>query len=116
MQDTQAFAPFYRVTVPSSQTGQLMPSTTIAATSAAAETSAFPGVSSQLQVTNTSTTAIAYIQLGVAGAVVTATSATGYPILPLQAKTISIAPEVTAANVLASAGPINVIFTRGNGV
>lgn len=123
MQDTQAFAPFYKVTVPGSsgQTGTLMPSITVAATAAgAAASDMFPGSppnsATQLQIANTALTGWAYVNLGIFGAVVTATVTSGFPVPPLATRVISVDPEVTGASVIMSAGTGNVTFTRGQGV
>jgi hypothetical protein len=120
VQDTQAFAPFYKVSVPTSQVGTLLKTVTHSAASAPSETSAFPGVApntmTQLQITNCAATSFAFVNLGIAGAVVTVDATTGYPIPPLSTRTVSINPEVTAASVAMSAGSGIVRFTRGGGV
>ena len=121
MNDTKAFAPFYRVSYPvASQAGTFMPSITVAATAGGANASAIlPPPSSggnALQIANTHTTAWAHVNVGIFGNVTAATVADSFPVPPLSAKVISIDPEVTGASVIMSAGAANVIFTRGNGV
>lgn len=120
MQDTQAFAPFYKVTVPTSQTGTLFPSVTVAATATSAVSGTVPGAPNgagvQLQIANTSTTSFAYVNFGIAGAVVDATVAASLPVPPLTAKPYTVDPEVNGVSVIMGAGSANVIFTRGQGV
>ena len=119
MQDTQAFAPFYRVTVPGAQTGGFLPSVTVACTasSAVASGALAPENSggSSIQVANT-TNGWAYVNMGVLGALSAATVAAGYPVAPGAVVAISVAPEVTGASVILGSGTGNVVFTRGNGV
>lgn len=124
MQDTQAFAPFYRVSVPTpagTQVGTLLPSVTVAATAGGATASGvIPGSGgSQMQVANTATTAWAYVNFGAirdAQTVTAATVAASLPVPPLAAKVFTVDPEVNGASVIMSAGTANVIFTRGGGV
>jgi len=96
-----------------------MASTTVAASGTAAASTAFAGgVGSgfyQLQVANT-TSAWAYINLGVVGSLAAATVATGLPVGPGLTKTISVAPEVNGASVILASSTGNVIFTRGEGI
>lgn len=123
MQDTQAFAPFYKV-AQTGQTGTLLPSVTVAATAGGANASTvFPGVppngANQIQICNTATTAVAYVNFGEIRDSITVTAATvasSYPVLPLSSKVVTVDPAVNAASVIMSAGTANVIFTRGQGV
>lgn len=125
MEDTRAFAPFYKVSVPgaSGQTGTLYPSVTVAATAGGANPSAvIPGFGSggtQLQIANTSVTAWAYVNVGAirdAQAVAAATVAASFPVPPQSVRVVSVDPEVNGASVIMGAGTANVIFTRGQGV
>lgn len=121
MQDTQAFAPFYRVSKPPTTAGKFVPSVTVAATAGGALLSTqLPGAPSgpanQLQIANTGTTAWAYIEVGKFGAVVTAAVATSYPVAPGATVVISVDQEVDGASVIMSAGSASIIFTRGAGV
>jgi len=125
MQDTQAFAPFYKVSVPGAagQTGTLMPSITVAATAGGATASGvIPGsgqLGNQLQIANTSTTSWAYVNVGAirdAQTVAVATVSASYPVPPLSAKVVTVDPEVNGASVIMGTGSGNVIFTRGQGV
>lgn len=124
MQDTQAFAPFYKVSRPAqSQIGTLYPSITVAATAGGANPSAVipaPGSGgSQIQIANTATTAWAYVNFGAirdAQTVAAATVAASFPVPPLSTRVVTVDPEVNGASVIMSAGSANVIFTRGNGV
>jgi uncharacterized membrane protein len=122
MNDNQSFAPFYKVSnVAASQTGSFIASVTVAATAGGATASSqLPGTpnggGSQLFIANTSTTAFAYVNVGVNGSVTAATVAASFPIPPLATKTISVHPEVNGASVIMGAGAASVIFTRGNGV
>ncbi len=122
MQDTKAFAPFYKVSQPN-QVGSLWPSITVAATAGGANASAeIPGITSaaqQMQVANTSVTAWAYVNFGSlrdAQVVVSATVAASFPIPPQSSKVITVDNEVNGASVIMGAGTANVIFTRGQGV
>lgn len=126
MQDTQAFAPFYRVSVPTpagTQTGTLLPSITVAATAGGATASGvIPGSgANQMQVANTSTSSWAYVNFGAvrdAQTVTAATVAASLPIPPNSSKVFSIDQEVNGASVIMGVGAAaaNVIFTRGGGV
>jgi hypothetical protein len=130
MQDTQAFAPFYKRSVQTgtpntSQNGTLLPSVTVAASVAAAASTVFPGTDSndsiQIQISNT-TTAWAYVNFGVLLGGLTvpaATVATGYPVAPGAVVAVTVDKEVNAASVIlgaASTGGTTVVFTRGAGV
>jgi hypothetical protein len=130
MQDTQAFAPFYKRSVQSgnpnaSTAGTLLPSVTVAASVAAAASTVFPGTdandSIQIQISNT-TTAWAYVNFGVLLGGITvpaATVAAGYPVAPGAVVAVTVDKEVNAASVILGAAPgtnTSVIFTRGAGV
>ena len=125
MQDTQAFAPFYKVSQ-NGQTGTLYPSITVAATASSAIPSAvIPGTSNsganQMQIANTSTSSWAYVNFGQIRDSVTVTAATvaaSFPVPPQSSKVVTVDPEVNAASVImgVGAGAANVIFTRGQGV
>lgn len=124
MQDTQAFAPFYKVSVPGTQSGTLMPSITVAATAGGATASGvIPAQNcggSQIQIANTSTSAFAYVNFGAirdSQTVTAATVAASYPVPPNSSKVVTVDPEVNGASVImgTGGGAANVIFTRGNG-
>lgn len=125
MQDTQAFAPFYKVSAPSqSQVGTLLPSVTVAATAGGATASTvIPGApgttATQIQIANTATTSWAYVNFGAirdAQTVAAATVTAGYPVPPLSTRVVTVDPEVNGASVIMSVAAANVIFTRGGGV
>lgn len=127
MQDTQAFAPYYKTADPvNSQTGTLYPSVTVAASNSAATASAvIPGAgnsaANQMQIAN-KTSAWAHVNFGIllGGQTVTAaTVASSYPVGPGAVVIVTVAPEVNAASVILDAAPTgstSVIFTRGGGV
>jgi hypothetical protein len=123
MQDTQAFAPFYKVSR-GSQVGTLMSSVTVAATAGGANASAViigapNGGGSQIQIANTAATAWAYVNFGAlrdAQTVVAATTAASFPVPPNSIRVVTVDSEVNGASVIMSAGSANIIFTRGNGV
>lgn len=119
MQDTQAFAPFYRVTVPSTQTGGFVASVTVVSTASSAVASGELAPSdsggSSIQIANT-TAGWAYVNMGIFGELAAATVATGYPVAPGAVVAITVPPEVTGASVILGSSTGNVIFTRGNGV
>lgn len=119
--ETRAFAPLYSPSALQGQ-GSLLPSTTIAASVAAATNSApFAGTSAnqmvQMQIAN-QTSAWAFVNFGVIGNVVAATVAAGYPVAPGAVVVVTVASEVTAASVILAAGGTagNVTFTRGEGI
>lgn len=127
MQDTQAFAPLYKLStlVGSTATaGTLYTSVTVTGSEASATASAqFPGASpdtnTQIQIANT-TNQWAYVNFGVLRLTVTAaTVAASYPVAPGAVVVVTVAPEVDAASVILGAAPgtaTAVIFTRGAGV
>jgi hypothetical protein len=119
--ETRAFFPLYGP-VQGAGFGSLLPSTTIAASVAAAtNAAAFSGTTQnqyvQLQIAN-QTGAWAFLNFGVFGNVTAATVATGFPVAPGAVIVVSVAPEVTAASVILAAGATagNVTITRGEGV
>ena len=114
--ETRAFAPLYTRST-SSTNGTLLPSVTVAASVTAASSTQIGGTTTQIEVCNT-TSAWAYLNFGVFGAVTAATVATGYPVAPGSDKVFSVDPEVSGASVILAAGGVagNVIFTRGEGV
>lgn len=121
MQDTQAFAPFYKVSNPNTQTGGLYPNVVVAATAGGANLSgripgATPNQATQLQIANAALTSWAYVSLGVFGAVTTASTTNGFPVPPLSTRVITVDPEVDGASVITSAEAANVTITRGQGV
>ncbi len=125
MNDTRAFAPFYKVSR-TGQTGTLYPSITVAATAASANQSGvIPGVynggANQMQIANTSTSSWAYVNFGViqdSSTVPLATVAASFPVPPGSAKVVTVDSEVNAASVIMGAGAAqaNVTFTRGQGI
>jgi hypothetical protein len=120
--ETRRFYPLYAPSAGSAP-GQLLPSTTIAATvAAAANTIPFAGVVSgnsmvQIQISN-QTTAWAFVNFGVVGSIVAATQAAGYPVAPGVSVIVSVAAEVNGASVILATGGTagNVTFTRGEGI
>jgi len=127
MQDTEAFAPVYKRTVinagSSNTAGTLQTSVTVTATNASATASGViagdnPNGNCQIQIANT-TTAWAYVNFGILGAVTAATVAASYPVAPGAVVAVSVDPEVNAASVILGSAPgtnTAVIFTRGAGV
>lgn len=123
MQDTQAFAPFYKVARPAqSQTGTLFPSVTVSVTSSAANSGTIPGAPNgsavQIQIAN-KTSSWAHVNFGVDGAVVAATVASSYPVAPGSVVVVTVDPEVSGASVIldsAAGAATSVIFTRGGGL
>ena len=118
--ETWAFNPLYVNTgLQGAQPGTLTPSVTIAASTSAAA-GLLPGGGSgaaQIEFTN-QTGAWAYVNVGVAGAVVAATVAASYPIAPGGDKVITVASECTGWSVILAAGGTagSVTATRGNGL
>lgn len=119
--ETRAFEPLYGPTT-GLTAGTLLPSTTIAASVAAATNAApFSGTTQnqfvQLQIAN-QTTAWAFVNFGIVGAVVAATVAASYPVAPGAVVIVTVASEVTAASVILAAGGTAgpVTFTRGKGL
>lgn len=124
MQDTQAFAPFYKVSQPSgSQGGTFYASTTVTANVTAATSSGpFSGAQvpgqNQIRVAN-KTTAWAHINFGVSENLTAATVAASPPVAPGAVEVFTADSEVNAASVIldaASTGSSSVVFTRGGGV
>jgi hypothetical protein len=119
MNDTKAFAPFYKVGA-GANSGTLVPSVTVTASAGAASASdALPPQNSggsALQIANQATTAWAYINFGKHGSVDAATVAASYPVAPGAVVVVSVDQEVTGASIILSAGSSNVVLTRGNGV
>jgi hypothetical protein len=118
--ETRAFQPLY---TPATGTtaGTLSASTTVAASVANAFTTAFAGTLNnqvvQIQIAN-QTTAWAYVNFGVVGAVAAATIAASYPVAPGAVVVVSVAAEVNGAAVILAAGATagSVTFTRGEGL
>lgn len=119
MSDVAAFNPLYITTGPAgTPAGTLQASVTIAA-STSATPGLLPGGNSQVQIEFTNqTSAWAYINLGIANAVVAATVAASYPIAPGSDKVITVAQEVTGWSVILAAGATSgsVTATRGSGL
>lgn len=120
MQDTQAFAPFYKVSA-GAQVGTLMPSVTVAATASSAVASGVIPASnsggSQLRIANQAN-GWAFVNFGCirdAQTVVAATTASSMPVAPGAVEVVSVDPEVNGASVILASGTGNVTFTRGNG-
>jgi hypothetical protein len=120
MSDITGFNPLYTNTSPAGTSpGTLQPSVTLAA-STTATAGLLPGGNSstaQIEFANL-TGAWAFINLGIAGAVVPATVAASYPIAPGADKVISVPSEVTGWSVILQAGAAagSVIATRGSGL
>lgn len=123
MNDTQAFAPFYKIAQPqASQTGTLFASVTVTTSSGGANASGVipkrDGGGSQIRIANL-TNQWAHINFGVFGDVTAATVAASMPVAPGAVEVVSVAPEVDGASVISAAaiasGSTSVIFTRGNG-
>jgi hypothetical protein len=119
MSDITAFAPLYTATGPNAgQAGTLIASVTLAATTASQAVVLPPGSSTnQIQIAN-QTAAWAYMNFGIAGAVVAATVAASYPVAPGAVVVVGVAQEVTGATCILAAGATgaSVTFTRGNGL
>jgi hypothetical protein len=116
MSDITAFAPLYTVTGPNA--GTLIASVTLAATTASQAVVLPAGqASNQIRISN-QTASWAYVNFGIAGAVVAATVAGSMGIAPGAVEVIGIATEVTGATVILAAGATtaSVQFTRGNGL
>ena len=120
--ETRAFAPLYAPSAGAGLSGSLLPSTTIAASVAAATNAApFSGTMAnqlvQLQIAN-QTGAWAFINFGIVGNVTAATVAAGFPVAPGAVVVVSVNSEVTAASVILAAGATagSVTFTRGEGI
>lgn len=116
--EIRAFAPLY-TKASASANGSLWPSVTVAGTTTAASAN-LPGLTSssdsnQILISNT-TTAWAYVNFGLTGAVTAATVAAGLPVPPGASATVSVDSEVGAVSVILSTGTGNVIFTRGEGI
>jgi len=114
----EAFAPLYI-------TNTFAASITVAANAASATASAqfpqnFVGTDTypncQLQIANISTSAWAYVNVGIFGSVTAATVAASYPIAPGSVVIITVDSTVTGASVILSTSTGNVIFTVGSGV
>lgn len=121
MQDTQAFAPAYKKSVPDTN-GSLLPSVTVSASESSATASTKingSGAAVQIQIAN-KTTAWAHVNFGVLGlTLVDATVAASYPVAPGAVVVVTVDPEVDGASVIldaATTGSSSVIFTRGGGV
>lgn len=118
MYDTQAFAPSYKPTVPDTgaggYAGSLQNSVTVAASTVAAASARIPFGGEQIQIANTST-AWAFVNFGVLGAVVAATAAASYPVAPGTVVVVTVDTEVSGASVILATGTGDVIFTRGRG-
>jgi hypothetical protein len=125
--ETRALAPLYTPTSLNPLTGAvivgtLQSSVTVTAGIAAVASTLLPGGQTcsfaQVQIANT-TTAWAYVNFGVLGAVVAATVAASYPVGPGAVVVVSVPAEVSGASVIlgaASTGGTAVIFTRGEGL
>lgn len=122
MQETRAFEPLYRSSVPTASTpvsGSLIASVTLGATDASQATARLPGNGNftQLRIANKSTS-WAHVNFGVFGDVPAATVAASYPIPPASVEVVTVDPEVTGATVILAtpAATGDVIFTRGGGL
>jgi hypothetical protein len=123
MNEQRSFFPLYQQSAqnPTTQVGQLLPSVTVAAVDTATASARLSGTDKnnycQIQIANTST-AWAYVNFGLFGAVVAATVATGFPVPPGMVRIVSVDEEVTGASVIlgTAAATGNVVFTRGEGV
>lgn len=121
MSEVRAFEPMYAPTGAGNAQGTLLPSTTIAATVAAAPTTVFAGTmtnyKAQIRIAN-QTSAWAFINFGVFGNIVAATVASSMPVAPGAVEVVTVDKEVTGASVILAAGGTtgNVTFTRGEGV
>src|ERR1700688_2161850 len=100
--ETRAFAPLYTASA-GANAGTLTPSVTVTAGVAAVASPQLPGpinsTVAQIQIANT-TTAWAYVNLGVFGNVTAATVAAGYPVGPGAVVVVSMLPEVSGASVI----------------
>ena len=125
MQDTQAFAPFYKVSRPAaSQAGPLFASVKVTVSDGGATASgviagAPTGPANQIRIAN-KTTAWAHINFGVVSQTVpAATVASSMPVAPGAVEVVTVEQEVDGASVIldaASTGGTTVVLTRGGGV
>lgn len=117
--ETRAFQPLYAPAV-GTTAGSLLPSVTVAASTAAAA-GTLPGSAqstiAQIQIANQAAS-WAYVNFGVSGSVTAATVATGYPVGPGAVVVVSVSQECSGVSVIlaAAATAANVIFTRGEGL
>lgn len=118
MQDTRAFYPLYSPST-GKTAGTLLPSVTVAATTSAVASTAFPGNGNfpQIQIANKSAS-WAQVNFGnlTTGTLIAATVAAGYPVGPGAVVVVTVDKEVNAASVILDSGTGNVIFTRGEGL
>jgi hypothetical protein len=123
--ETRAFQPLYQPQgATPAGTGTLMPSVTVASTTSAVASTAFPGTTNntqcQIQIANTTASwvFVNFGAVGVGNTVTAATVATGYPVAPGAVVVVSVAPEVNGASVIGAAGSAggSVVFTRGEGL
>lgn len=117
--ELRAFEPMYGPVAGTNQSS-LQPSTTLAATAAAAPTTQFSGqldgnTQLQIQIANQSS-AWAFVNFGRFGAVTAATVAASYPVAPGAVVVVTVAAEVSGASVILATGNGNVTFTRGSGL
>jgi hypothetical protein len=82
----------------------------------------FPGSTTnykqQIEISNT-TSAWAFVNFGIFGAVTAATVAAGFPVAPGVSRTVTVDKEVTGASVILGAAPATltaIIFSRGEGL
>jgi hypothetical protein len=118
MSDVTAFNPLYTITGPAgTPAGTLQASVTIAAVNTGATAGLLPaGASNQIEFVNTAT-GVAFVNVGIAGAVVAATTS-NYPIPGSARKVITVHQEVTGWSVILASGVTgaSVIATRGSGL
>ena len=116
--ETWAFNPLYFNTGNAgTPAGTLLASITITLVASTAQAVVLPGGNSsvrQIQMANQTTT-WCFVNFGIAGAVVAAAIATGYPVAPGAVVVVTVADEVTGASVITT-GTGAFTFTRGNGV
>lgn len=113
--ETRAFAPLYKKTVPGTQTGTLVASTSLGATTSAQEVALPVGSYNQIMIANTGAV-WASVNFGIAGNVTPATLTLGVRVPPNNFIIVSVATEVTAASVILGSSTATLYFTRGEGV
>jgi hypothetical protein len=119
MAETWAFEPIYTNTGNQGGTpvGTLAPSITAAATTSAVGVTFQNPNTNQIQIAN-QTSSWAYVNFGIANAVVAATVAASYPVAPGAVVVVTVGTEVNAASVILAAGAAggSVTFTVGCGL
>jgi hypothetical protein len=118
MSELWAFEPVYTNSgLQGAPAGTLLASTTVAATTSSQAIAFQNPNTNQIQVAN-QTSSWAYVNFGIAGAVVAATVAASYPVAPGAVVVVTVGTEVSGATVILAAGASggSVTFTLGCGL